>query len=209
MIAGLGVGGLALALAAQDTVKNLFGGIMIFLDKPFKMGERIQVDGFDGTVEEIGIRSTRVRTLTGRVVTIPNSAFSDNAVENVTSEPARKVVTNIGLTYDMTPLQMEVGITTLEYIADIMEKKGLITDNHAVGFNSFGDFSLGIIFIYRITGGESILGVQSEVNRMILSMFNEKGLDMAFPTQTIYTKSLDEPTLGTVLTDPTFEIKDV
>ncbi len=68
MIAGLGIGGLALALAAQDMVKNIFGGIMIFLDKPFKIGERIQIDGFDGTVEEVGLRSTRVRTLEGRLL---------------------------------------------------------------------------------------------------------------------------------------------
>ena len=100
MIAGLGIGGLVLALAAQDSVKNIFAGIMIFLDKPFRIKDRIQVDGFDGTVEEVGLRSTRLRTLEGRIVTIPNSRFTDNSVTNVTSQPTLKVKLNLGLTYD-------------------------------------------------------------------------------------------------------------
>ena len=75
IVAGLGIGGLALALAAQDSVKNLFGGFTIFVDKPFKVKDRIKISGFDGAVEEIGIRSTRIRTLDGRMVTIPNSKF--------------------------------------------------------------------------------------------------------------------------------------
>lgn len=82
VLAGLGIGGLAFALAAQDTVKNFFGGLMILIDKPFKVGERIKVGPIDGTVKEIGIRSTRVENREGRMVTIPNSKFSDDAVEN-------------------------------------------------------------------------------------------------------------------------------
>ena len=86
MLTTLGVGGIAFALAAQDTIKNLFGGFTIFVDKPFKLGERIQVAGFDGTVEDIGMRSTRIRTLAGRLVTIPNYKIVDSEIENVTAE---------------------------------------------------------------------------------------------------------------------------
>ena len=117
LIAGLGIGGLALALAAQDTVKNIFGGLMVFIDKPFKITDRIKVDGWDGTVEEIGVRSTRIRTLEGRLVTMPNGQFSDNAVENVTLEPSRKVVVNLGLTYETSPDNMEKAIQMLKDIA--------------------------------------------------------------------------------------------
>lgn len=188
MIAGLGIGGLALALAAQDAVKNIFGGVMIFLDKPFKMGDRIQISGIDGTVEEVGLRSTRVRTLEGRLVTLPNSTFSDSAVINVTSEPTRKVVLNLGLTYDTTPERMQFAMETLRQIAK--ENEDVILDNPTIAFNAFGDFSLGIIFVYYIQKEADIMGTQTKINGEILSRFNSEGLEFAFPTQTIFKKEL-------------------
>ena len=84
ILAGLGIGGIALAMAATDTVANMFGGIMIFVDKPFKIKDRIKVSGFDGTVTEIGLRSTRIKPLAGTEVTIHKNAFTDNSVETVT-----------------------------------------------------------------------------------------------------------------------------
>ena len=81
----------------------IFGGFTIFTDKPFKINDRVKIAGYDGKIKEIGIRSTRLQTLEGRIVTIPNSTFSDNPVENISSEPSRKVVLNLGLTYDTTP----------------------------------------------------------------------------------------------------------
>lgn len=188
MIAGLGIGGLALALAAQDAVKNIFGGIMIFIDKPFKITDRIQIHGYDGIVEEVGLRSTRIRTLEGRLVTMPNSKFNDNEVTNVTSEPNRKVVLNLGLTYDTSPENVEDAITTLKVIVD--NNKDLIELDTPIGFNAFGDFSLGIIFIYYIKKDNDILGTQTKINLEILNTFNEKGLEFAFPTQTIFKKEM-------------------
>lgn len=188
VIAGLGIGGLAFALAAQDTVKNFFGGIMIFADKPFKIGERIQIGGIDGIVKEIGIRSTRIQTLAGRIVTVPNSKFSDDSVENVDLEPSRKIILNLGLTYDMTADQMELAMDILTKLAK--EKSDVIEDDILVGFNAFGDFSLGIIFIYYIKKEEDILGVQTAMNLAILRRFGNAGLEMAFPTQTVYHKAM-------------------
>lgn len=184
MIAGLGIGGLALAMAAQDTVKNFFGGFMIFTDKPFKINDRVQVDGFDGTIMEIGLRSTRLRTLDGRVVVIPNSKFTDNAIENVSLEPTRKIVTNLGLVYDTTPEQMQQAMDILKEIAAAHQDK--IEENTPIGFNNFGDFALGIIFIYYIRKEADILQTQTDINLDILTKFNGAGLNMAFPTQTIY-----------------------
>ena len=187
MIAGLGIGGLALALAAQDSVKNIFAGIMIFLDKPFRIKDRIQVDGFDGTVEEVGLRSTRLRTLEGRIVTIPNSRFTDNSVTNVTSQPALKVKLNLGLTYDTSEDDMQKAIDILE---DIVKNQDAITDDYAAGFNGFGDFSLNIVFIYYVRPESHWLDTQTLVNKEILKRFNKEGLEFAFPTQTILKKDI-------------------
>lgn len=183
LIAGLGIGGLALAMAAKDSVSNIFGGLMIFTDKPFKIGDRIKVGGFDGTISEIGIRTSRMRTLEGRLVTIPNSQFTGNMVENVSAEPTRKVILNLGLTYDMTADQMEKGLSLLK---EISAANNDIEENILVSFNAFGDFSLGILFIYYIKKDCDILDTQTAMNLEILRKFGENGLDMAFPTQTIY-----------------------
>ena len=187
MIAGLGIGGLALALAAQDSVKNIFAGIMIFLDKPFRIKDRIQVDGFDGIVEEVGLRSTRLRTLEGRIVTIPNSRFTDNSVTNVTSQPTLKVKLNLGLTYDTDEVQMQKAIDILE---DIVKNQEAITDDYAAGINGFGDFSLNILFIYYVKPDSHWLDTQTLVNKEILRRFNKEGLEFAFPTQTILKKDI-------------------
>ena len=187
MIAGLGIGGLALALAAQDSVKNIFAGIMIFLDKPFRIKDRIQVDGFDGIVEEVGLRSTRLRTLEGRIVTIPNSRFTDNSVTNVTSQPTLKVKLNLGLIYDTDEVQMQKAIDILE---DIVKNQEAITDDYAAGFNGFGDFSLNILFIYYVKPNSHWLDTQTLVNKEILRRFNKEGLEFAFPTQTILKKDI-------------------
>ena len=187
MIAGLGIGGLALALAAQDSVKNIFAGIMIFLDKPFKIKDRIKIDGHDGVVEEVGLRSTRIRTLEGRIVTIPNCTFTDNSVINVTSQPALKVKINLGLTYDTNENDMQKAINILQ---DIVKNQDAITDDYAAGFNGFGDFSLNILFMYYVRPESHWLNTQTLVNKEVLRRFNEEGLEFAFPTQTIYKKEV-------------------
>jgi MscS family membrane protein len=183
LIAGLGIGGLALAMAAKDSVANIFGGIMIFTDKPFKIGDRIKINGFDGTITEVGIRTSRMKTLEGRLVTIPNSQFTGDMVENVSVEPTRKVVLNLGLIYDTKAEEMEKGIELLKAIAK--ENEG-INDDYLVSFNAFGDFSLGILFIYYINKDADILDTQTAINLEILKQFRANGLEMAFPTQTIY-----------------------
>lgn len=186
LIAGLGIGGIALALAAQDTIKNVFGGIMVFIDKPFQIKDRIKINGIDGEVEEIGVRSTRIRTLEGRLVTLPNAQFSDNAIENVTLEPTRKVKISLGLTYDTTADQMDNAMSILKSIAK--ENENVSDDEVFISFNAWGDFSMGILFIYFVKGTSDHFTTQSEMNMTILRKFNEAGLEFAFPTQTIYRK---------------------
>lgn len=185
LIAGLGIGGMALALAAQDTLKNLFGGITLYIDRPFRIGDRIKVGGIDGFVKDIGLRSLRIRTLDERTISIPNCQVVDSTLENISSEPTRRVQIRLGLTYDTTPEKMELAMQILQ---DLPKTVKAITSNVDVSFIEYGDFALQILFIYRIRKNEDIFKAQSTVNLEILKAFNANGLEFAFPTQTIYTK---------------------
>ncbi len=183
LIAGLGIGGLALAMAAKDTVSNVFGGFTIFTDKPFRLKDRIIISGYDGIVQEIGIRSTRLRTLTGRLVTIPNAKFADAPVENISAEPSRKITLELGLTYDTTPDKMQEAMNILQAIADANSDT---EEKTVIYFSSFGDFAMTIKFIYYIKKGCSVAMTQSDMNMAILKQFNDHKLEFAFPTQTLY-----------------------
>jgi MscS family membrane protein len=184
LIAGLGIGGLALAMAAKDTVSNVFGGFTIFSDRPFKLNERVRVAGYDGFIREIGVRSTRLETLDGTRVTIPNSKFSDSPVENVSLEPSRKVLVKLGLTYDTSPAAMQ---NAMDILKDLASKNESLEPAHYLGFTEFGDSSLNLLFIYFIKKEADILGTMTAVNMGILERFTEAGLDFAFPTRTIHT----------------------
>ena len=184
LIAGLGIGGLALAMAAKDTVSNVFGGVTVFTDQPFRINDRIKVAGYDGTVLEIGVRSTKLQTLEGRMVTIPNAKFADAPVENVSREPSRKVILNLGLTYDTQPDKMQQAMDLLRAIGDENENT---EEKVTISFNGFGDFAMNIMFIYYISKGADIANTQTEINMDILRRFNNNGFEFAFPTQTLYT----------------------
>jgi MscS family membrane protein len=180
----LGIGGLAFALASQDSVKNMLGGITIFVDRPFRIGDIICFDATEGTVEDIGFRSTRVRTYDRRLVVIPNCKLTDVSVTNITSEPARRVVVTLGLTYDTRYEQMEYALTLLKRMPKIIPE---VSDRDlAATFSDYGDSALLITFIYFIRKPADIRETISKVNFEILRTFNEAGLNFAFPTQTVY-----------------------
>ncbi len=184
LIAGLGIGGLALALAAQDTVANLFGGITIFVDQPFTINDWIKISSHEGIIEEVGIRSTRIRTFEGRLVTIPNKVFAESAIENVSAEPSRRVILMFGLTYDTSPDKMKLALATLAEVYTAFSEH--LEEKHLELFDSFGDFSLNIKFVYYIKKGEDVFDLNSRMKLEILERFNAAGLDFAFPTQTIH-----------------------
>lgn len=184
LLGTLGIGGLAFALAAQDTIKNMFGGIAIFTDRPFRIGDRVKVDKYDGFIEDIGIRSTRIRTLEKRLVTIPNYKMVDAPVENVSEEPMRRVLTKLGLTYNTTPGEMNEAMEILRTMPDKVEN--VHPKDITVAFTDFTDFALVITFIYFIKKDADVMETPSQVNTEILRSFNAAGLQFAFPTQTIY-----------------------
>ncbi len=184
LIAGLGIGGLAFALAAKDSISHLFGGFILFTDKPFSINERILTNGFDGVVTEIGMRSTRIRARDGREVTLPNADIANSSIVNISSEPERKIIIDLGLTYDTSPDKMR---KALELLKQITEQNPNINEKKTITmFNSFGEFSLNIRLMYYIIKGSDVFGTMTEVNFEVLEKFNQNGIQFAFPTQTIH-----------------------
>lgn len=186
LIAGLGIGGLALALAAQDTVKNIIGGLIIFIDKPFHLGDVIRIKEIEGAVTYTGIRSTRIRTGAGRLVTIPNAQFSDNAIENITMEPSKRVVTYLSLTYETPTEKIDEAITILRSIVEASNDVNAYESN--IFLEKFSQSSIDINFTYFIKKGSDIHTAQTDINKQILSRFKTAGIDFAYPTQTVYEK---------------------
>jgi MscS family membrane protein len=178
----LGVGGVSIALAAQDTLKNIFSGITIVTDAPFRIGDVIQFDSYEGVVQDIGLRSTRILTYEQRIVSVPNCKLMDASVINISAEPSRRVVIKLGLTYDTSPQKMQEAIVILKKIPEVVAE---IEANTVAVFSEFGDFALNITFIYYIKKDSDIRESTSKVNFEILNNFNIAGLSFAFPTQTL------------------------
>jgi MscS family membrane protein len=191
LLAGLGIGGLALALAAQDTLKNFFGSLMIMTDKPFKIGERVLVKDYDGVIEAIGFRSTRIRTLTGHQVVIPNDQMASDSIENIGKRQHIRRLTNITVTYGTSPEKMEKALSIVKKILDNHE--GMPPDlPPRVFFNDFNPDSLNIMMIYWYAPPDywNFMTFSEKVNFEIMKQFNKEGIEFAFPTVTTY---LEQP----------------
>ena len=186
LLGPLGIGGIAFALAAQDTVKNIFGAFTIFTDKPFNIGDTIRVDSFEGTVIDVGARSTKIMDYDKRIITFPNYKITDANIINISSEPKRRVVLNLGLTYDTTPEKMKEALDILKAIPERVENVSSNPSDTTAVFTNYADSALVIMYIYFIEKQGDILGVTSNMNMEILSSFNKAGLEFAFPTQTVY-----------------------
>jgi len=188
ILAGLGVGGLAIALAAQDTIKNFFGSLVIFGDHPFQMGDRIVVDSEDGMVEEVGMRSTRIRTLDGHLVTFPNGELANKSIRNITRRPYIKRVANITVTYDTPPEKVERAMAIIKEELTRRNEKMHPDFPPRVYFNDFNAASLNILVIYWFAPPEywEFLEFDQAFNLAVLRRFNEEGIEFAFPTQTLY-----------------------
>ncbi len=186
LLGTLGIGGIAFALAAQDTVKNIFGAFTIFTDKPFNIGDTIRVDSFEGTVIDVGARSTKIMDYDKRIITFPNYKITDANIINISSEPMRRVVLNLGLTYDTTPEKMKEALDILKAIPGRVENVSSNPSDTTAVFTNYADSALVIMYIYFIEKQGDILGVTSNMNMEILSSFNKAGLEFAFPTQTVY-----------------------
>lgn len=187
IIAGLGIGGLAVALAAQDSIKHFFGSIVLSGDKPFRLGERVVVDGHDGPIEKVGLRSTHLRTLEGHLVVIPNGELANKTIRNIGRRPYIRRVMNVTITYDTPPEKVERAVAILKELLDNHE--GMNKDfPPRVYFNDFGSTSLDILVIYWYHPPDywAFMDFSEKLNHQLLRRFNEEGIDFAFPTQTLY-----------------------
>ncbi|MFN8321616.1 MAG: mechanosensitive ion channel family protein [Chitinophagales bacterium] len=186
LIAGLGIGGLAIALAAQDTVKNIIGGLIVFMDKPFRFGDVVKVKDIEGTVVYTGIRSTRIRTGAGRLVTIPNAQFTDSAIENITVEPAKRIVTYLSLPYETTSDKIDEAILILQNI--IEESPDVNHYDSIVFLEKFSASSIEINFTYFIKKQSDVHTTQTAINKAVLQKFKQAGIEFAYPTQKVVQK---------------------
>jgi len=194
-LAGLGIAGLAVSLAAQDSLKNIFGSVTILLDRPFQIGERIVFAGYDGMIEEIGFRSTKVRTLTGHQVNIPNSKIVSESVENIGRRPTIRRLMNVTITYDTPRPKVEEAV---EILRRLLEEAGIREPIHPtigeselpprVYFSDFNADSLNILVLYWYAPPAywDFMEHAERLNLRIFEEFEKAGIEFAFPTQTLY-----------------------
>jgi MscS family membrane protein len=191
LVAGLGIGGLAFALAAKDTAANLFGSIALLLDKSIRIGEWIKIDGVEGTVEDIGMRTTKIRSFGKSLITLPNQVIANSPIENFSRRGIRRIKMTIGVTYSTTSLQMEKILidikTMLRNHKDIAQKETML-----VNFTSFSDSSLDI-FIYTFTNTanwDKYMDIKENINLKIMKIIEDNNSDFAFPSQSLYLENI-------------------
>ena len=191
LLAGLGLGGLAFALAAKDTAANLFGSITVMVDRPFGIGDWIMTPHVEGTVEGMGFRSTRIRTFAQALVTIPNSVMSNDPITNWSRMGKRRVSFRLGLSYGTTSEQIKECVRCLR---ELLENHSEV---HAqtiyVYFEKFGESSLDILlyFFTKTTVWQKYLEVQEDINFKIMEILEELEITVAFPSRSVYVESRD------------------
>ncbi|WP_114748652.1 mechanosensitive ion channel family protein [Pleomorphovibrio marinus] len=191
-LTGLSIGGLAFALAAQDTIKNFFGSLMIFIDKPFQVGDWITSGDVDGTVEEVGFRSTRVRTFRNSLMYIPNGVIADRTIDNHGLRAYRRFSTQITITYDTPPELIEVFVDGLRKIVQNHPKTR--KDFYNIYFNNLSSYSLDIMFyvFFEVPTWPEELKTREDLLLSIVRLANELGVRFAFPTQTLHMETFPE-----------------
>lgn len=187
LIGGLGIGGLAIALAAQESLANLLGSFTIFLDKPFTVGDTIDFNGIVGNVEKVGFRSTRIRTLDKSYVTVPNKSLVGAPLNNITESTHRRARFFIGLLYSTPPETLK---NIMAEIHDVLLRHENTNDEPLVRFFEYGDSSLNVLVTYLVNTNNynEYCKVREEINFKIYEIVLRNGSDFAFPTRTLHVK---------------------
>jgi MscS family membrane protein len=191
LLLSAGVGGIAIAFAAKETIANFFGSITIFADRPFHIDDVIKVGQYTGTVEEVGFRSSRIRTFEGHLVTIPNSMMANETIENIGKRPSIRRISNITITYDTGSEKTQKAVNIIkEILAGVPEINSDPTNLPKVYFSDFKDSSLNIYMCYWVKPADywRWMEVNEKINFEILKRFDAEKIEFAFQTQTLYIK---------------------
>lgn len=186
LLASLGIGGMALALASKDALSNIFGSLMIIFDRPFKIGDVVVADNMEGIVEEVGFRSTKIRTHNKSLISVPNSLIANMPVDNITLSNKRRIRMTIGVTYDATPTQLREATGRIRTL--LREHPGLDAEAVQVNFTDFGASSLDILIqCFTVTSDwNEYMDVREDVCLKVMDVLEEFGLEFAFPSRTVY-----------------------
>ncbi|MEZ4775728.1 MAG: mechanosensitive ion channel family protein [Bacteroidia bacterium] len=192
LLAGVSIGGLALALAAQDTVRNFIGSISIFVDRPFMIGEFIETSDFSGSVVEVGVRSTRLLAVDGALISIPNGKLADLVVTNHGVRTYRRYVTNISITYGTSPETIEKFVAGIREI--VLAHPDTQKDNFVINFHEMADSSLNIYFsvFFNVTEFAKWLAARQDIFLSIMHLAKDMGVSFAFPSTSVYIESMPE-----------------
>lgn len=190
LVAGIGLGGFALAFAAKDTLANIFGSVMIFLDRPFQIGDWVKTPNFEGTVEEVGLRSTRIRTFAKTKVSAPNNIIANAVIENLSEMPKRRVKFILGVTYSTKVAQMKQLIAEIKDI--LRAHQGVDQEFFLVRFSDFGASSLDILIYYftKTTDWQEHSQIKEDINLLIMEKTEELNISIAFPSQSLYIEQM-------------------
>jgi MscS family membrane protein len=186
LLASLGIGGMALALASKDALSNIFGSLMIIFDRPFKIGDVVLAEGMEGVVEEVGFRSTKIRTFNKSLISVPNSMIANMPIDNITLSNKRRIRMTIGVTYDATTLQLRDLTARIRGL--LQQHPGIDSEAVQVSFTDFGASSLDILIqCFTITPNwNEYMDIREEVCLQIMEVLEELDLSFAFPSRTVY-----------------------
>ena len=182
---GLGIGGIAIAMASKESLENLLGSFTIFFDRPFTVGDVVKVGTVIGLVEKVGFRSTRIKTFDKSVVTVPNKKMIDAELDNLGLRPVRRVKFHIGLTYDTSTEQIKNIVSDIQEMINSHEKTN---EEGKVRFQEFGASSLDIMVLYYVNSPkwEDLIDVKEDVNYKIMDIVKKHNSDFAFPSTSVY-----------------------
>ena len=185
LAAGLGVGGIAIAMASKESLENLFGSFTIFLDQPFTVGDIVTIGAITGVVEKVGFRSTRIRTFDKSLVTVPNKKMIDLELDNLGERPVRRCKFNVGITYNTSSEDIK---KIVQEIQNAIDNHTMTTKDGKVRFMEFGNSSLDIMVLYYVKSADwdDYINTKENINYIIMEIVRKYNSDFAFPSQSIY-----------------------
>lgn len=193
LLAGLGIGTAAIAFASKDTIANFFGSLVVFIDRPFQIGDWVEIGDVEGTVETIDIRTTRIRTFANSLITVPNAQMTVSAIQNWSRMQKRRIKLDVGVTYDTTPEQLRAAVAAIRGIIEGDER--FHHDFYLVNFHALGESSL-VIFCYfftRTTHWAEYMQVREDFLLEVMVKLRALGVEIAFPTRTVHVVGMQPP----------------